>query len=374
MAKRRGNGEGSITQRADGRWVARISLGGYGRNRRVKALYGPTYKAVRKQLTKELRDRDTGKRIGGSTPTVTTFASAWLTGAAAALKPSTRGFYRDHLDHHVLPLLGHRRVDSLRRKDVITLIRTSRQKGLKVNTVRGIVRTLSVVLSEAVEQEHLDANPALNVRKHLRQGDEAIPEPDPFTAEEARLFAKTAQEHFERWYPLVLCGLRTGMRLGELLGLEWGDIDWRSKTIRVQRSWVRGRLGTPKSHQQRTLDLTPQLAAALRLYRRKLSAFCLKEGVPRPAILFPSDEGTRLDDSNVRKVFTRIGEKAELRHRSPHDMRHTYASLLLSAGVPLLYVSAQLGHQNANITLKTYATWMPKAETRAHSVVLDVAS
>ena len=78
-----------------------------------------------------------------------------------------------------------------------------------------------------------------------------------------------------------------------------------------------------------------------------------------------------MDDSDVRKVFGRICIKAGLAHRSPHDMRHTYASLLLSAGALLLYVSAQLGHTNSTITLKTYARWMPKTDARAHATLLD---
>lgn len=369
--RQRGNGEGSITQRTDGRWMARVSLGGYGKTRRVDTLYGATRDEVAKALTKALRARDTGKTLGRKAPKLTAFTETWLAGAADALKPSTCDFYRDHLDHHVLPLLGRHRVDSIRRQHVVALIRASRQKDLKVNTVRGIVRTLSAALSEAVEQEYLDANPALNVRKHLRQGAEAVPEPDPFTADEAHLFAETARQSFARWYPLILCGLRTGMRLGELLGLEWGDIDWHARTIRVSRSYVRGRIGSPKNHQRRTVDLSPQLRGVLRLYRRQLRATFFADGLPRPEILFPSDEGTRLDDSNVRKVFTRICEMAELAHRSPHDMRHTYASLLLSAGAPLLYVSSQLGHTNSTITLKTYAHWMPKTDAHAHSALLD---
>ena len=161
------------------------------------------------------------------------------------------------------------------------------------------------------------------------------------------------------------------MRLGELLALEWRDVDWRSRTIRVQRNLVRGQLGTPKNHQCRTIDMSPGLVSTLRLYRRKLSAFCLKQGMPRPAIMFPSDEGTHLDDSNVRKVFSRLCDKAEFRHRSPHDMRHTYASLLLSARTPILHVSQQLGHKDSVITLRTYATWLPKGNTHAHCALLD---
>lgn len=114
MAKRqRGNGERSITQRADGRWMARISLGGYGKHRRVDTLYGATRDELVKALTKALRDKDTGKTLGRKAPKLSAFADTWMTSAAHALKPSTCDFYRDHLDHHVLPLLGRHRVDRL---------------------------------------------------------------------------------------------------------------------------------------------------------------------------------------------------------------------------------------------------------------------
>lgn len=372
MARQRGNGEGSITQRADGRWMARVSLGGYGKSRRVKVLYAPTRTAVAKQLTKELRDRDRGKPLTtGQAPRLAVFAADWQRGTASALKPSTRQFYADNLANHVLPLLGHHKVDSVRHKDVIRLIRTCRQKGLAVTTVRGIVRTLSAVLSDAVEHEHLDSNPALNVRKHLRQGDEITSAPDPFTTEDAHQLAETARLHFPRWYPFVLCGLRTGLRVGELLGLEWGDLDWHARTMRIQRNFTHGEVTTPKSHQCRTVDLSPQLRTVLRLARQQRRVEFLKHGMSLPDPVFPSDEGTRLDPSNVSKIFTKICAKADLRRRTPHDMRHTYASLLLSANVPILYVSAQLGHSNSVITLRTYADWMPKTDARAHSAALD---
>jgi integrase len=351
--------------------MARISLGGYGPSRRVKTLYGATRDAVAKQLTKALRERDTGKTLQGNTPTLQAFVETWRAGTAAALKPSTQGFYRDNLDNHILPLLGHHRVEALRRKDVVRLIRLCREKGLKVRSVRGIVRTLSTVLSDAVEHEYLDSNPALNVRKHLRQGDELVSEPDPFSTEDAQTFAETARLHFPRWYPFILCGLRTGLRLGELLALEWRDLDWRARTILVERNVVRGALTTPKSHQRRLVDMSPQLAAVLRLARRQRRIEFLRYGMPLPDAIFPSTEGTRLDESNVRKTFAKICTQAELRHRSPHDLRHTYASLLLSAGAPILYVSQQLGHQDAVITLRTYAQWMPKADPHAHSALLD---
>ena len=109
----------------------------------------------------------------------------------------------------------------------------------------------------------------------------------------------------------MLCALRTGLRLGELLALQWGDIDWNGRFIDVQRNLVRGVLTSPKSHQRRRVDCRAQLQDALLAWRRALQARWLKKGEPMPAWVFPSLEGTALEERNVRTVFTRLLEKAD---------------------------------------------------------------
>jgi len=211
----------------------------------------------------------------------------------------------------------------------------------------------------AVTYEILPANPALRMGKHLRQADDPEPQIDPFTRAEASHVLEVAREHLPEWYPWMLTGFRTGMRLGELLGLQWGDIDWRARHLLVARNIVSGQLTTPKNHQRRRIDLSRQLAVALRLWRRQQRAAWLTRGEPLPPWVFASVCGTALDESNVRKAFNRILDRAELRRRGPHQMRHTFASLLLAAGEPITYVSRQLGHRDSAITLRVYAHWLP---------------
>ncbi len=217
------------------------------------------------------------------------------------------------------------------------------------------------MLSQAVEDELLSANPALKMGKYLQRGDEPEHEPDPFTREEVQHVVTTAREYFPEWHAWVLCGLRTGLRAGELRGLQWVDIDWRGRYLLVQRSLVRGTLTTPKNHQRRRVDLSQQLRMVLRLWRRRESARWLALGQPRPDWVFATSTGTPFDDSNVRKAFARILTKADLHWRGPHQMRHTFASLLLQAGAPITYVSRQLGHRDSAITLRVYAHWLPEA-------------
>jgi integrase len=118
------------------------------------------------------------------------------------------------------------------------------------------------------------------------------------------------------------------------------------------RNLVRGNLTTPKNHQCRRVDLSPQLRAVLRHWRRRKTVEWSKHGLARPDWVFSSAAGTALDESNVRKAFNQILDKGEMHRRGPHQMRHTFASLLLQAGEPITYVSAQMGHMDSAITLR----------------------
>jgi hypothetical protein len=178
--RRRGKGEGSISRHPDGRWFARADLGYDGGKRRVKAIYGRTRADVLTKLREILQQQQRAQRVASRTTVLAAFSDTWLA-AAGGLKPSTLRFYRDNMQRIILPVLGRRDMADVRRDDVITLIGTLRQRGLKTTTVRGIVRTLSACLSAAVDRQLLAVNPCLNLGKHLAFGKAAAPEPDPLT-------------------------------------------------------------------------------------------------------------------------------------------------------------------------------------------------
>ena len=127
--------------------------------------------------------------------------------------------------------------------------------------------SLSTILSQAVEDEILPANPALRLGRYLRAGDEPKPDREVLTRGEVAHLLATAQEHFPRWHPLLLCALRTGLRQGELLGLRWADLDFTGGFIAVNQSIVRGVVTTPKNHRRRRVDMSAQLAATLKALR-----------------------------------------------------------------------------------------------------------
>ncbi len=297
--------------------------------------------------------------------TLKMYAEQWLRGLHSNLKASTVKFYGDNLTRHVLPLLGARIVGSITRADCRLLIGASREKGLKLATVKGIARTLSSLLSQAVEDDKLPANPALRMGRYLRRGDEAKPVIQPLTREEATHLVATAAAQYPRWHPWILCALRTGLRSGELLAFQWRDIDWHGGFLLIQRNLVRGVLTSPKSHQRRRVDMSAQLAATLLEWRRQQRARCLEKAVAVPDWVFPSLEGTPLEERNVRHVFKRLLEKADLRQIRIHDLRHTYASLLLQQGESVVYVKEQLGHSSIQLTVDTYGHLIPGANRAA---------
>lgn len=310
---------------------------------------------------------DTKPDDGVAADTLEGYAREWLRTTKLNLKTSTVKFYTAHLERSIFPLLGSRPIDSITRADVRQLIAVSRESGTRTKTVAGLVRTLSTVLTQAVEDGRLPANPALRPGKYLRQADEPAHEADPLTREHAAHLLSVAEQDFPEWFPWLLCALRTGMRIGELIGLEWGDIDWRrpSPSILVQRAIVYGKITTPKNHQRRKIDLSDRLRRTLGFLRQRQIVAALKDGTPRPTRVFVNAAGNALDPSNVRKVLHRILDKAGLRHRRIHDLRHTFASLLIQQGEPLAYVQKQMGHASIQITVDVYGKWEPGGNREA---------
>ena len=297
--------------------------------------------------------------------TLRTYAHAWLRGLESNLKASTVTFYGENLKRHVLPLLGDRPLASITRADGRELIAVCRQKGLRLNTVKGIARTLSTLLSQAVEDDKLPAHPCLRMGRYLRRGDEPKSIVQPLTREEAAHLVTTAATEYPRWHPWILCALRTGMRAGELLALQWRDLDWHGGFILVQRNQVKGLITSPKSHQRRRVDMSSQLAATLLAWRRLQRERCLEKGAAVPEWVFASLDGNVLEERNVRTMFARLLEKAGLRHIRIHDLRHTFASLLLQQGESVVYVKEQLGHASIQITVDTYGHLIPGANRAA---------
>ncbi len=307
---------------------------------------------------------------GTSQPPVTfeQYALGWLdTHAGQACKFSTARIYGTNLRRHIFPVLGEKPVSTLCRTDCRTLITACRDKGLSPKTLENISRTVSSVLTQAVEDGLLPANPALRLGRYYRNGDHPKAEIHPLTREEATVFLDAARQHAPGEHPLFLCALRTGMRLGELLGLQWGDIDFHGRFMEVRRNLVAGRITSPKNGKTRRVDMSKQLTQALKtlLTARKAEALRTGWGQVRDWV-FCNEEGGPLDGDNLRRrVFYKLLAKAGLRRIRFHDLRHTYASLLIAQGESLPYIRDQLGHSSIQVTVDIYGHLIPGANRQA---------
>jgi integrase len=145
---------------------------------------------------------------------------------------------------------------------------------------------------------------------------------------------------------------RTGLRMGEALAVQWGDVAWTTRTLRVARAYSGGRLGTSKSGAGRDVDLSQQTVDILRRLEVKRKAETLRRGWgDLPAEIFPNEAGRPMDASRVRKQFAKVRRAAKLPgHFTPHCLRHTFASLLLQQGESPAYVQRQLGHASITLT------------------------
>ena len=265
------------------------------------------------------------------------------------------------------PVIGTKPLPDMSRADCRTLITACREKKLGAKTIANVSRTVSSVLTQAVEDGILAANPAFRLGRYYRHDGEPKADIRPLTRDEAALFLSAAREHAAAEYSLFLCALRTGMRLGELLGLQWGDVDFHGRFIEVRRNLVAGRLTTPKSGKNRRVDLSTQLADTLKTLLTSRKAEALKKGWGRvPEWVFCNENGGAMDGDNLRhRVFYKTLAKAGLRRVRFHDLRHTFASLLIAQGESLAYVRDQLGHASIQLTVDTYGHLIPGTNRQA---------
>ena len=292
-------------------------------------------------------------------------------------KPSTQRSYQQALDQHLIPFFGDLPLDAITRKhvkDFIALkheeIKATKKKvdpntpppppeTLSSGTIRNLKAYLSCILSDAVDDEIISTHPALRIGKLIKKDDHAE-EINSLTWEEKAKFESTLKEHFPRYYPLFLTSLRTGLRLGELIALQPGDLDFNGGFIEVRRSYTKGHLTTTKTGRIRRVDISKELSETLKGYLVDRKKDTLKNGWKEtPEYLFYNEEGRMVDPDRLRKRFHKILTKAELRQIRMHDLRHTYATMRIAKGDNIMDVSKQLGHASVKMTLDVYAHWMP---------------
>ncbi len=317
------------------------------------------------------------KPKGNTTPLFQDYARHYIEHyAKVTCKHNTWRGYEVIIEHHLLPSWKGKHLDEITRADVIRLLRQKQKEGKAASTVDNIRTLASGIFTLAYEEEIIPVNPALRLGKYIRK-DDRRKHIKPLTQEQVATFLDAVKESFPEHYPLVLYAFRTGMRFGELLGLAWSDIDFEANAIEVKRSYSHGRFDSPKSHKSRTVDMSDQLNAVLKDQRQsllqkfggKLPVWNIpgsRKATSLVELVFPNRDGGPICGDNFRKrSFRKMIEKADLPRFRFHDIRHTFASLLLANCEPLNYVKEQLGHASIQTTVDVYGGLVPGSNRNA---------
>ena len=282
------------------------------------------------------------------------------------VRRNTRDMYKTGF-RRILPLLKNQCLDKITRSEVIDLILSLVKRGLAKPTIRITMSQLSTLFNDAIEHGVIQANPVKGISKYYKQAPVRHEEIEPLAADEVTLFLRTVLENSPGYYPLFLCAIHTGLRSGELAALQWGDIDFFGKFLVVRRTFSHGQIERTKTDKIHRVDLSSSLLDALRDLRRRRREEWLRKGENQiPDWVFCDQVGNPPDMQNVKnRHFHPCLQKAGLRRIRFHDLRHTFASLLIQNGESLAYVKDQLGHASIRMTVDVYGHLVPGANRAA---------
>jgi integrase len=366
---RRGNNEGSIRERADGLFEARISLEGGKR----KSVYGKTRAEVAKKMHELLHNTDQGIPVLDDRQTVKQYLESWYEMKRPTVKESTWRPYRNHIKLRLVPNLGSTPLAKLTAQQIQLMYARLINQGAAPKTVYNCHGVLHNALDDAVRMGVVIRNVADMVDPpRLRRYDFQILDADQFQ----RFLTVIRGDRFEALYILALS---TGMREGECLALHWADLDLAQNALQVKLTVSetddnRFTLAEPKTlYSRRRVLLTPLAVEALQAHweRQQIERANMGDQYTDNDLVFPNGFGGIMIPHNITKRgFKRLLAKAGLSTTLRfHDLRHTAATLLIAAGVPVKVVSEMLGHSSVTITLTTYAHVLPAMQQSAVAVM-----
>jgi integrase len=361
---------GHIRKRSKDSWTVVVYLGRdpeTGKRRYLwKSVKGPKRDAEA-MLTRLLASVDTGSDLLPSKLTVEQFSQEWLKTLKDKVKPRTHARYAELLRLHVNPHIGSVELKKLKPLHIERLLLKCRDKGLSERTLLHVFRVLHTALVQAVQWQLVERNVAQAVQPPKPEKNEM----DAVTPEDVeRILAASSNTEIE--VPVVIA-LGTGMRLGEILGLRWSDIDFDSQSLRVRQTLnVDRTFGAPKSYRSRRMIPLPKfLLKTLKSHRARQSEMRLVAGATWQDfdLVTTRADGTPMDPRRVSRLFTQLARENGFDFTF-HGLRHAYASLMLASGVDLKVTSDLLGHSTIGITADLY-THVAKKLHREAAASLD---
>jgi integrase len=331
-------------------WIVDVNaIGKDGRLRRVQRVAPIQNKRAAEKLEHELREEllnaDERKAAPAlEAPLLSDFAKEFIdTYATPNNKPSEVESKRMILRVHLVPAFGNLRLDQIGVAEIDGYKAKKLAAKAAQNTINNHLTVLRKMLTVAIEWDRLTVAPPI---KWLKP---PPPEFDFLTFDESNRLLAAAQGE---WRTMITVAARTGLRLGELLGLSWTDVDLEAGRLFVRRAVARGIVGTPKNGRSREVALSQQAIAVLQAHPR------------RSLLVFSDPQGKMLTKGATKAPLENALKRAGLRHIGWHALRHTFASHLVMRGAPTKAVQELLGHSTIEMTMR-YSHLSPDARRDA---------
>lgn len=383
MAKKRANGEGTIRQRKDGRWEGLYTI-----NYKRKSVYGKTQNEVRKKLNEVLNDINNGMYVENTNISFGAWLDEWLeVYARPSVKLSTYGSYEGYIRNHIKPEIGKIKLSALRAdilqkfinqklnngrcdkvKDVNTNKLVTRKGGLSEKTIKNMYNMIHSALKQAYKNGLVNQN----VSELITLPKQKRTEMRVLSLDEQKALQSAVQD--ERLGIGIILSLFTGIRLGELLGLKFKDIDFENKTITIRRTLNRLKtyddsnkktdivIGEPKTNKaKRIIPLQEFLVPLLKLHKKRVLIEQLKVAnlYKNDGFVMCNEFGKYLEPATYQNFFKKMLKKAEIQDTNFHTLRHTFATRALENGFDVKVLADILGHADASTTLNKYAHALP---------------
>lgn len=359
---RREAGSGNIRQRKDGSWEGRYTNGfdpKTGKQLR-RSIYGKSQREVAAKLRQVTHEIDTGTYTAPCQLKFGDWMDTWLSEYLIGLSPLTVSSYESNCRNYIRPSLGQARLDSISPVMLQKFINGLAGQGLSPKTIKNIHGVLHRALEQAVRIGYLRTNPATicNLPKAVK------PPIQPLTNEQVAALMSELESSQHPFGNLYLLTLFTGMRQGEVLGLQWDDVDFSKGTILISRQLrkLKGRgngyeFAAPKDSEYRLIQPSGFVMSVLKKQqqlqsRMKVLADCAWDNSDN--LIFTNEFGGHLVHVTVYKAFKEIVTKLGMPDRRFHDLRHTFAVISLENGDDVKTVQQNLGHSTASFTLDVY--------------------
>jgi integrase len=388
MPKRRGNNEGTIVLRKDGRWMASITIGRNPETGKLKRayFYGKTRKEAADLMAHGLSDLGRGAFVAPHKMTVGAWLDMWLREyKQPSIRPLTLENYDRVIRCHLKPPLGEIALKGLRPEHVQRLYNKKHQDGSSLGTIRVIHAVLHDALKQALKNQLVVRNVSEAVV--LPSGKQRVIQ--PLSLQQVRQFLTAIADDW--LYPAVLLSFGTGLRRGEVLGLRWQDVDLDAGVLAVRQTLARARIyGTseaktrtrlifqePKTPEsRRTIPIPAEGIEALKRHKAKQAQerLLMGEAYHDHGLLFCYPNGRPIAPADFYKRFVRLLRQACMPRIRVHDARHTFATLMLELGESPKTVQTMLGHTTITTTMDIYSHVSLDLEKRAAAKLNEALS